>query len=487
MKSREYHKMIIDGELVEASSKKYIPIEEPSTKTEFAYVPRGDYNDVDKAIISSSEAFKNWANVAPRDRGKILVKIAEEIEKNIEELSKIIAKETGNAIRTQARPEANLVVDIFRYFGGLGGELKGETIPLGENNLCYTKREPLGVVGAIIPWNAPVMLGALKIAPALCAGNTIVIKAAEDAPLGILFVSQLCQKFLPKGVLNLLTGTGPECGAPISQSKKISKLSFTGSTEVGKLIMRAASERILPISLELGGKSPSIVFPDANEDWVVEGIIAAMRFTRQSQSCTAGSRLFIHEDIFDDFLEKLKLKLSKLKIGDPLDEETDIGTIINKKQYDKVCSYIKEGLDDKNTKLICGGLPNKDGKLNSGYFTLPTIFANTSNNWRLAREEIFGPVLVAIKWKNEEDVINMANDSHYGLAAYVWTNNLTKGINIANRIESGWIQINQGLGQVPGHSYGGFKQSGLGKEFSLEGMLDSYTQKKNITINLSLP
>ena len=206
MKSREYHKMIIDGELVEASSKKYIPIEEPSTKTEFAYVPRGDYNDVDKAIISSSEAFKNWANVAPRDRGKILVKIAEEIEKNIEELSKIIAKETGNAIRTQARPEANLVVDIFRYFGGLGGELKGETIPLGENNLCYTKREPLGVVGAIIPWNAPVMLGALKIAPALCAGNTIVIKAAEDAPLGILFVSQLCQKFLPKNVIPAYDG-----------------------------------------------------------------------------------------------------------------------------------------------------------------------------------------------------------------------------------------------------------------------------------------
>ena len=324
-------------------------------------------------------------------------------------------------------------------------------------------------------------------APAICAGNTIVIKAAEDAPLGILFVSQICQKFLPKGVLNLLTGTGPECGAPISQSKDISKLSFTGSTEVGKLIMRAASERIIPISLELGGKSPSIVFPDANEDWVVEGIIAAMRFTRQSQSCTAGSRLFIHEDIFDDFLEKLKHKLSRFKIGDPLDEKTDIGTIINKKQYDKVCSYIKDGLNDKNTKLIYGGLPNKDEKLKKGYFTLPTIFANTSNNWRLAREEIFGPVLVAIKWKNEQDVIKMANDSHYGLAAYIWTKNLTKGINVANKIESGWIQINQGLGQVPGHSYGGFKQSGLGKEFSLEGMLDSYTQKKNITINLSIP
>ena len=487
MNSENYYKMIIDGELVDSESKKYISIEEPSTKKSFAYVPRGNSKDVEKAIISSSKAYINWSHTSPRDRGKLLVNIANEIEKNVEELSTIIAKETGNAIRTQARPEANLVVDIFRYFGGLGGELKGETIPLGENNLCYTRREPIGVVGAIIPWNAPVMLGALKIAPAICAGNTIVLKAAEDAPLGILFISKICQKFLPKGVLNLLTGTGPECGAPIAQSEKINKLSFTGSTEVGKIIMKAASERIIPISLELGGKSPSIVFSDANEDWVVDGIIAAMRFTRQSQSCTAGSRLFIHEDIFDEFLEKLKFKLSTLKIGNPLDEETDIGTIINKKQYDKVCSYIKEGLENENSTLICGGLPPLEGDLSKGYFTLPTIFSNTSNNWRLAKEEIFGPVLVAIKWKNEQDVINMANESHYGLAAYVWTKNLTKAINMANKIESGWIQINQGLGQVPGHSYGGYKQSGLGKEFSLEGMLDSYTQKKNITINLKLP
>jgi acyl-CoA reductase-like NAD-dependent aldehyde dehydrogenase len=239
---------------------------------------------------------------------------------------------------TQARPEARLAADIFRYFGGLAGELKGETIPLGEQVLSYTRREPIGVVGAIIPWNAPVLLGALKIAPALCAGNTIVLKAAEDAPLGV--VAEICQEFLPPGVLNVLTGLGEECGGALAEHPSVRKLSFTGSTEVGKLIMRAAAERIVPVSLELGGKSPSIVYPDANEDWVADGVVAAMRFTRQSQSCTAGSRLFLHVDIFESFLDKLRSRTAALKIGDPLDEATDIGCIINEKQFRKVCAYI---------------------------------------------------------------------------------------------------------------------------------------------------
>jgi acyl-CoA reductase-like NAD-dependent aldehyde dehydrogenase len=247
---------------------------------------------------------------------------ADALEARVEELARTIALETGNALRTQARPEAKTTVDILRYFGGLGGELKGETIPFGEHVLSYTRREPLGVVGAIIPWNAPVLLAALKIGPALCAGNTLVLKAAEDAPLGVLLIAEVCQEFLPSGVLNVITGLGEECGAPLASHPMVSKFSFTGSTEVGKLVMRAA----LPVSLELGGKSPSIVFPDANEDWVIDGIIAAMRFTRQSQSCTAGSRLFLHRDIFDNFLDALGQKVKALKLGDPLDEASDIGT-----------------------------------------------------------------------------------------------------------------------------------------------------------------
>ncbi|HBK06021.1 MAG TPA: aldehyde dehydrogenase [Acetobacteraceae bacterium] len=479
--------MLIDGAWVDAASGETLMVENPGRRTSIATIPRGAKADVDRAVIAAQKAFTAWSKIPPRQRGRLLLRIAEAMESRIEELARIIAEETGNALRTQARPEATLTADIFRYFGGLAGELKGETIPLGENVLSYTRREPLGVVGAIIPWNAPVLLGALKIAPALCAGNTIVLKAAEDAPLGVLFMAKICQEFLPPGVINVLTGTGEECGGPLAQNPAIMKLSFTGSTEVGKIIMRAAADRIVPVSLELGGKSPSIVYPDANEDWVVDGVISGMRFTRQSQSCTAGSRLFLHQDIFDRFLEKLSTKVQALKMGDPLDEASDIGAIINEKQFRKVCGYVDEGLHRKDARLVFGGLPPKEGPLSQGYFAIPTVFADTSNDWRLAREEIFGPVLVAIPWKNEEDAIRMANDSHYGLAAYVWTHEIGSALRTAHAIESGWVQVNQGLGQQPGHSYGGYKQSGIGREFSLEGMLDSFTQRKNVTVNLNVP
>jgi betaine-aldehyde dehydrogenase len=480
-------RMLIGGSWVDAMSGQTLTVENPGKRRPIADIPRGDHADVNGAVEAASRAFPAWSKVAPRDRGRLLLRIAEAMEARVEEMARTIALETGNAIRTQARGEARLSADIFRYFGGLASELKGETIPLGEHVLSYTRREPLGVVGAIIPWNAPVLLGALKIAPALCAGNTLVMKAAEDAPLGVLLMAEICQEFLPEGVLNVLTGLGEEAGAALSQHPKIMKLSFTGSTEVGKLIMRAAADRIVPVSLELGGKSPSVVYPDADEDWVVDGVIAGMRFTRQSQSCTAGSRLFLHADIFDSFLDKLKSKTQAMKLGDPLDEETDIGAIINNKQFTKVCGYVEDGLKRADARLVFGGLPPKEGPLSEGYFAVPTVFADTSNDWRLAREEIFGPVLVAIPWRDEEDAIRMANDSHYGLAAYVWTHDIGSALRTAHAIESGWVQVHQGLGQAPGHSHGGYKQSGIGREFSLEGMLDSFTQRKNVTVNLNTP
>jgi betaine-aldehyde dehydrogenase len=478
-------KMLIGGEWVGSASGETLTVQNPANRTPIAEIPRGRAEDVDRAVKAAAAAYPAWSRVAPRERGKLFLKIADALEARVEELARLIALETGNALRTQARPEAIGTVDMFRYYGGLGGELKGETIPLGEQVLSYTRREPMGVVGAIVPWNAPSILSAIKIAPALIAGNTLVLKAAEDAPLCVLMLAEVCQQFLPPGVLNLLTGLGEECGAPLAVHPTVRKLSFTGSTAVGKSIMRAAADRIVPVSLELGGKSPSIVFPDAHEDWVVDGIVSAMRFTRQSQSCTAGSRLFLHRDIFDKFLEALVKKVEKLKLGDPLDEGTDIGTVINEKQFKRVCGYVEEGLNRKDARVLMGGLPPKEGPLSKGYYTLPTIFADVSNDWRLAREEIFGPVLVTIPWTDEADVIRMANASHYGLAAYVWSHDIGRALRAAHAIESGWVQVNQGLGQSAGHTYGGYKESGIGREFSLEGMLDSYTQRKNVTVNLT--
>src|SRR5689334_19690782 len=476
--------MLIDGKAVPSADGRVIDIENPSNRTVIAQVPRGSDADVDIAVRAAAKAFEQWKRVSPKDRGRMLLRIADAVEAETESLARTVALETGNAIRTQARPEVKSAADVIRYFGGLASELKGETIPLGEHMLSYTRREPLGVVGGIVPWNAPVVLGTLKIAMALAAGNTLVLKAAEDAPLGLLRVAEICNEHLPPGVLNLLTGYGEETGAALAQHPLVRKLSFTGSTEVGKLIMHAAAERIVPVSLELGGKSPAIVFPDADDQRTVDGVITGMRVTRQGQSCTAGSRIFLHESIFDSFVDKLTATLQKLKIGDPSDEATDMGAIINRKQFDRVCGYITDGIQQKGARLALGGLPPKDGPLAKGYFVQPTVFSDVSNDWRIAREEIFGPVMVAIPWEDERDAIRMANDSHYGLAAYVWTRDVSKAINTAHAIESGWVQINQGLGQFPGQSYGGYKQSGMGREYSLEGMLDSYTQRKSVTINL---
>jgi betaine-aldehyde dehydrogenase len=476
--------MLIDGKPAESSDGRYIDIENPANRTVIGEVPRASDADVDMAVRAASAAFDTWRLVAPRERGRLLSKIADAIEAEVEPIARTVALETGNAIRTQARPEVKSAADVFRYFGGVAGEVKGETVPLGEHVLSYTRREPIGVVGGIVPWNAPVVLGTLKIAMSVAAGNTLVLKAAEEAPLGLLRVAQLCNEHLPAGVVNLLTGYGEECGAALAQHPLVRKLSFTGSTEVGKLIMHAAADRIVPVSLELGGKNPAIVFPDANEDRTVDGVIAGMRVTRQGQSCTAGSRVFLHRTIFDSFLDKLAAKLKLLKIGDPSDESTDMGAIINRRQFDRVCSYIEDGLGQRDARVVLGGLPPTTGPLALGYFVQPTVFADVRNDWRIAREEIFGPVMVAIPWDDERDAIRLANDSHYGLAAYVWTHDIATALRTAHAIESGWIQINQGLGQFPGHSYGGFKQSGIGREYSLEGMLDSFTQRKSVTVNL---
>ncbi len=477
--------MLIGGKWVPSRDGRFLEVLSPANRKAFAEVPRAGAADVDAAVQAAAKAFVEWKKLAPRERGRLLLKVADAMDVHREEIARLIARETGNALRTQARPEVVGSADLFRYFGGLASELKGETVPLGENLLSYTRREPIGVVGAIIPWNAPVVLGAMKIAMSLAAGNTLVLKAAEDAPLAVLKVAELCAELLPAGVLNVVTGYGEECGGALIHHPMVGKLSFTGSTEVGKLVMHAAADRIVPVSLELGGKSPCVVFPDANEERTVDGVVSAMRFTRQGQSCTAGSRLLLHRSIYDDFLGRLGAKLKALRIGDPLDEATDMGAIINAKQFDRVCGYIRDGLSQREARLVLGGLPPAEGPLAEGFFVEPTVFANVRNDWRIAREEIFGPVLVAIPWEDEAEAVRMANDSHYGLAAFVWTHDIGKALRTAHAIETGWVQVNQGIGQLLGQSYGGVKQSGIGREFSLEGMLDGFTQRKSVTVNLA--
>ena len=478
--------MLIDGDWVGSADGQFISVENPSRRGAIAgEVPRARAEDVDRAVKAASRAFEKWRRVSPRDRGKLMLKIADALEGKTNEIARIISLETGNAIRPQSRPEALLTVDLFRYFGGVASELKGETVPLGENLLSYSRREPIGVVGGIIPWNSPVALGALKITMAITAGNALVLKASSEAPLAVLLVAQICSEFLPPGVLNVVTGTGSECGIPLARHPLVRKLSFTGSLEVGKTVMEAAAARIVPITLELGGKSPQVVFPDSDNPQVIDGVILGMRFTRQGQSCTAGSRLFLHESIYDSFLDKLIRKLAGFKVGDPLDEATDMGAIINRSQFEKVCSYVEDGIRQEGARLLIGGLPPTEGPLSTGYFMEPTVIGNVRNEWRIAREEIFGPVMVAIPWKEEEEAIRMANESHYGLAAFIWTRDLGKALRTAHAINSGWIKINQGVGIVPGQSYGGLKQSGFGREYSLEGMLESFTQRKSITINLN--
>jgi phenylacetaldehyde dehydrogenase len=472
--------MLIGGEWVEAADGRRIDVENPSRREPLASVARGGAEDVDRAVRAAAAAFPAWRALPARDRGRLLSAIADDLAGIGEELARTIASETGNAIRTQARGEAATAADVFRYFGGVASEQKGEVLPMGDAMLSYSVREPLGVVAAIVPWNAPVMLASLKVAMALCTGNTLVLKAAEDAPLGVLRMAEVCAQHLPAGVLNVVTGYGEECGGALLEHPGIAKISFTGSTEVGRIAMRAAAERILPVSLELGGKAPAIVYPESCDDATVAHVIAAMRFARQGQSCTAGSRLFVHRSIFDEFTAKLVAALGELVVGDALDERSDIGSIVSSTQDERVCGYVREALEQGATALA-GGLPD-DGR--PGYQLRPTVLTGVEQSWRVAREEVFGPVLVALPWDDEDEVIAWANDTHYGLAAFVFSHDLDAALRAAHRIEAGWVQVNRSGGQLPGMSYGGKKLSGLGAEYSIEGALEGFTQRKSITIGV---
>jgi acyl-CoA reductase-like NAD-dependent aldehyde dehydrogenase len=478
--------MLVGGRHVSSATGEWFTVENPATQQALAQVPRGRSADVDRAVASATSAFPAWRDRSPSERGAALTRIADDISADVEELAQLLASETGNAIRTQSRPEILQAARTFQYFGGVSGELKGETVPLGSTLLSYTVREPYGVVGAVIPWNSPALLGSMKLAMAVVTGNTIVLKAAEDAPLTMLAIARICARHLPDGVVNVLTGYGVECGQPLLSHGGVAKISFTGSTAVGKLAMQLASDRVLPVTLELGGKSPTVIFPDRDDDVTAQGVLDAVRITRQSQSCTAGARLLVHESIFESFTARVGERLSSLRVGDPQDEATDIGSIINRRQYERVCGFLTDP-QLADARALVGGAPTVQELAAPGYFVRPTVLTGVDPTWRVAREEVFGPVLVALPWSSEREVVAMANDTHYGLAAYVWGNDVAAALRTAHRIDAGWVQVNRGGGQLLGMSYGGRGESGLGQEFSIEGARDGYTFRKSITVDIGAP
>jgi len=327
-------------------------------------------------------------------------------------------------------------------------------------------------------------LGAVKISMALATGNCLVLKPAEDAPLAVLRLVELGADIFPPGVFNVVTGLGEEAGAALANHPGISKVSFTGSSEVGKLIAHSAADRIANVTLELGGKSPCIIFPDAcapdKIDETAQGVVNAMRFARQGQSCTAGSRLFVHKSVWDDLMPLIASKAAGMKVGDALDEDSDIGAVVNAERYGEICAYVAEA-EARGATFLTGETPLETDK---GFHPVPTILTGLDNSWRIAREEVFGPVLVAIPWEDEADMIAQANDTHYGLAAFIFTQNLSTSLRMSRAIDAGWVQVNQGGGQIPGMSYGGIKQSGLGSEYSIEGALEAYTYRKCVTVAL---
>ncbi|KAM0251100.1 hypothetical protein ACHAQJ_008345 [Trichoderma viride] len=471
--------LFINNEFVEGVDKKKFEVVNPATEEVLTSVCEATDKDVDLAVAAARKAFNTtWKATTPADRGRMLLKLADLIERDAELLIAVESLNNGKPI-TLAKGDVDLVIACIRYYGGWADKIEGKTIDVGPEMFCYTKAEPLGVCGQIIPWNFPLLMLAWKIGPALSTGNTVVMKTAEQTPLSALILAKLVvEAGFPPGVYNILNGFGKTAGAAISSHMDIDKVAFTGSTLVGRSIMKAAaSSNLKKVTLELGGKSPNIVFNDADLDQAVSWVNFGM-FYNQSQTCSAGTRIYVQEGIYDKFLVAFKKRVLENKVGDPFHPESFQGPQISKVQFDRIMGYIDAGKQEGAT-LEVGG--ERHGE--KGFFIKPTIFTDVTADMKIMREEIFGPVAAIAKFKDEEEIIRMANDSHYGLASAVHTTDLNTAIRVADALQAGtvWINTYNYLhAQIP---FGGYKQSGIGRELG-EAALAGYTQNKSVTMRL---
>ncbi|WP_309566875.1 aldehyde dehydrogenase family protein [Methylobacillus flagellatus] len=453
----------------------------PATGEFLTSIPNAGAEDVDRAVEAAENAFATWRLTSAIERSNALLKIADLLEADKERFAVLESIDVGKPIRETTTLDVPLAIDHFRYFAGVIRSHTDEAVMLDESTMSIVLSEPLGVIGQVIPWNFPMLMAAWKIAPAIATGNTVVIKPSELTPITILEMAKIFAKVLPPGVVNIVTGTGAATGQSLLDHPKLRKLAFTGSTKIGEVVAAAAAKEIIPVTLELGGKSANIVFPDANWERAVEGASLAILWN-QGQVCESGSRLFVHEDIYDRFVQELKIKFEAVKVGDPMDPNTMMGAQVSKTQMERILSYV-DIAKEEGARVLLGGNRLVKGEYSNGYFIEPTIIVDVKNDMRVAYEEIFGPVLCVIPFRDESEVIAMANDSDYGLAGAVWTQDINRALRVARAIETGRIWINT-FHEIPAHApFGGYKKSGLGRE-THKSMLEAYSQKKNIYISL---
>ncbi len=474
-------RLLINNEWVPSESGKTFSTFNPATGEELARISEADAADVDKAVRVARNAFERgpWRKTNASERGRLLNRLADLVEQNADELATLETLDNGMPLSVARHVAVPLIVGHFRYFAGWADKNHGKTIPINGDYFCYTRHEPVGVVGQITPWNFPLLMYGMKLGPALSMGNTVVLKPAEQTPLTALRLGELIiEAGFPPGVVNILPGYGPTAGAAIANHMDIDKVAFTGSGEVGHLIMEAAGRSNLKrVSLELGGKSPNIVFADADMDQAIEGSHFAL-FFNQGQACCAGSRLFVEDKIYDEFVDKSVARASRRTVGDPFDASTEQGPQIDSIQFDKVMSYIDSGKCE-GAELLTGGKRVGD----RGYFIEPTVFANVQDEMKIAREEIFGPVMSIIRFRDLDEVVERANNTPYGLAAAVWTRDISKAHAIANSVRAGTVWINCFDVFDAAAPFGGFKQSGIGREMG-EYALQQYTEVKTVTVKL---